>query len=41
MIQRVSHVSVLVRDYDEALRWYTEVLGLELRGDVPMGENFR
>lgn len=41
MIQGVSHMTVLVRNYDDAIQWYTEVLGLELRGDYAMGEGFR
>jgi glyoxylase I family protein len=31
----VHHVSINVSDVDEALRFYTEVLGLEQRGDRP------
>ena len=33
MISKLAHVSIIVRDLDEALKWYTEVLGLEKRGD--------
>ena len=36
-----EHKGVLVDDYDEALRWYTEKLGLELRMDGAMGEGYR
>src|SRR5512143_2383091 len=32
-ILKLSHVTVIVRDHDEALRWYTEVLGMEKRVD--------
>lgn len=32
-IQKVSHVSVVVRDQEEALQWYTEMLGFEKRMD--------
>ena len=28
-IVRVRYVTIVVRDYDEALKWYTNVLGLE------------
>jgi hypothetical protein len=28
-IVRVRYVTIVVRDYDEALHWYTDVLGLE------------
>ena len=41
MITRLAHVSLYVRDYDEALRFYTDVLGLELRNDRPIGDNYR
>ena len=40
MITGVTHVSVLVEDYDEALQWYTERLGLEPRMDGAMGEGY-
>lgn len=32
-IRRVSHISVIVRDQDEALRWYMGMLGCEKRAD--------
>ena len=38
MIQAVSHVTVFVRDQDEAKAWYTEKLGLEVREDVTLEE---
>jgi catechol 2,3-dioxygenase-like lactoylglutathione lyase family enzyme len=38
MIQAVSHVTVFVRDLDEAKSWYTETLGLEVREDVTLPE---
>lgn len=37
MIQRLAHVTVIVRDQDEALRFYTEKLGMEKRADRRMG----
>ena len=33
MITKLAHVSILVSDLDEALDWYTNVLGLEKRED--------
>lgn len=33
MIDRLTHISLLVKDYDEAFQWYTQKLGLELRDD--------
>lgn len=38
MITAVDFVSVNVADQERAKRFYTEVLGLELLIDVPMGE---
>jgi catechol-2,3-dioxygenase len=29
MITRLSLVTILVRDQEEALRWFTEILGLK------------
>jgi predicted enzyme related to lactoylglutathione lyase len=40
-IQSLGQVTVLVRDQAEALRFYTEVLGLEKRQDQPMGPESR
>lgn len=43
MLQQLTHVNVWVHDQDEALAFYTEKLGLELRDDVTLPEmgNFR
>jgi catechol 2,3-dioxygenase-like lactoylglutathione lyase family enzyme len=43
MIKQLTHVQVWVNDQDEALRFYTEKLGLEPREDVTVPElgNFR
>jgi catechol 2,3-dioxygenase-like lactoylglutathione lyase family enzyme len=38
MITQVSHVNVWVHDQDEALAWYTEKLGFEVREDVTLPE---
>jgi predicted enzyme related to lactoylglutathione lyase len=40
MITKLVHVTVIVRDQDEALRFYTEKLGMEKREDRTMG-NYR
>lgn len=37
MAQRLVHVAVLVREYDEALAFYRGVLGFELQQDTPQG----
>ena len=37
----MANVSIPIKDYDDAIRWYTEVLGLELRMDGSMGGDYR
>jgi catechol 2,3-dioxygenase-like lactoylglutathione lyase family enzyme len=43
MLKHLTHVQVWVNDQDEALAFYTEKLGMELREDVTLPElgNFR
>jgi uncharacterized glyoxalase superfamily protein PhnB len=41
MIKRISIITVVVKDQEEALKWYTEKLGFEKRMDQKMGKNFR
>ena len=41
MIASLANITLLVKDYDEAIRWYTEKLGLELRMDGSMGGEYR
>jgi len=36
MLRRVSHVNLWVHDQDEALAFYTQKLGFEVRDDVTM-----
>jgi catechol 2,3-dioxygenase-like lactoylglutathione lyase family enzyme len=38
MLKHLAHVNVWVRDQDEALAFYTEKLGMELRDDVTLPE---
>jgi predicted enzyme related to lactoylglutathione lyase len=38
---RLGNVTILVRDYDEALQFYTEVLGFEKRFDQKFGPSAR
>jgi catechol 2,3-dioxygenase-like lactoylglutathione lyase family enzyme len=33
MIQSIAHVALVVRDYDEAIAWFTSVLGFTLIAD--------
>ena len=35
---RIVVTSVLVDDQEKALRFYTDVLGFEVKNDIPMGE---
>ena len=41
MITQLASVSLAVEDYDEAIQWFTEKLGLELRMDGSMGGDYR
>ena len=41
MITAMTHTTLVVEDYDAAISWYTEKLGLELRGDDAFGEGYR
>lgn len=41
MITKLIRVTIQVRDYDEALQFYTEVLGLEKRADMAFGPGVR
>lgn len=41
MKQHIAHVSLLVNDYDEAIRFYTEKLDFQLVIDTPLSENKR
>jgi hypothetical protein len=41
MSVRLGNVTILVRDYDEALKFYTEVLGFEKRSDEKFGPGAR
>jgi catechol 2,3-dioxygenase-like lactoylglutathione lyase family enzyme len=38
---KLSAITYLVRDYDEAIRWFVDVLGFELRQDEYLGEGKR
>lgn len=41
MLTKLSVVTILVRDQDEALRFYTEKLGLEKMDDMEFGDGNR
>ncbi len=41
MAARISHTSIVVRDQDEAVAFYTSMLGFEQRDDYPMGSGTR
>lgn len=38
MIRRLSHVCIVVKDYDEAVQWYQDKLGLKIHTDAAFGE---
>lgn len=41
MNRRIAHVSLVVRDYDEAIQWFTRCLGFELIEDTDQGNGKR
>lgn len=41
MITDVTHVTILVDETDEAIEWYTETLGFELRADEQFAPDMR
>jgi catechol 2,3-dioxygenase-like lactoylglutathione lyase family enzyme len=41
MPQNLAHVAIVVRDYDEAIAYYTRVLGFELIEDTPLSPSKR
>lgn len=41
MPQHLHALALVVRDYDEAIDWYTRVLGFTLLEDTPMGNGKR
>lgn len=41
MLQILAHVAVVVRNYDEAIAFYTDVLGFQLLEDTDLGAGKR
>lgn len=41
MAQRIAHIAILVREYDEAIRFYTKTLGFVLLEDTDLGNGKR
>lgn len=41
MKQQLGQLTLLVRDYDEAIQYYSEILGFELLEDTQMSESKR
>lgn len=41
MTRRLATVALLVRDYDDAIAWFTDKLGLRLLADDPLGGDKR
>jgi predicted enzyme related to lactoylglutathione lyase len=38
---KIKLTSVPIEDYDKALKFYTEVMGFQLKRDMPLGEGVR
>lgn len=38
MLNRITHSTIYVKDQNESLRFYTEILGFEVRNDVTNGD---
>lgn len=38
MVQRIAHITIVVKDYDEAIKFYTEKLNFELLEDTSLSE---
>ena len=38
---KIKLTSVSIDDYDKALKFYTEVIGFQLKRDIPLGEGAR
>jgi catechol 2,3-dioxygenase-like lactoylglutathione lyase family enzyme len=41
MNQNIAHIALMVRDYDEAIEFYTQKLGFELLEDTALSETKR
>ncbi|MEJ2559756.1 MAG: VOC family protein [Anaerolineae bacterium] len=41
MLTKLTRLTILVKDQDEALRWYTRTLGFEKRADQVFGPGMR
>ena len=41
MKQTIAHIAIVVRDYDEAIAWYTRTLGFELIEDTALSPGKR
>ncbi len=41
MTQRIGHIALVVRDYDEAIEFYVGVLGFRIVEDTPLTEDKR
>jgi catechol 2,3-dioxygenase-like lactoylglutathione lyase family enzyme len=41
MKQSIAHIALVVADYDEAIRFYTEKLGFDLIEDTPLSDTKR
>lgn len=40
-VQRIAHIALVVKDYDEAIQFYTEKLNFKVIEDTPLSESKR
>jgi catechol 2,3-dioxygenase-like lactoylglutathione lyase family enzyme len=40
-VNKIGHITIIVKDQDEALKFYTEKLGFQKRQDIAIAENVR
>lgn len=41
MNQHIAHIALVVKDYDEAIHFYCDRIGFELKEDIPLSETKR
>ncbi|MCU7490805.1 MAG: VOC family protein [Bacteroidota bacterium] len=40
-MKNIGHITILVRNYDEAIQFYTDIMGFQLISDNDFGNGFR
>lgn len=41
MANKIGHITIFVKNYEEAVKFYVESMGFELKTDIPFGNGFR